>query len=95
MKKKRNKRIKIVGRSSFVWYNVLMFAILFGSLAFSIVDTCQNVVPWPENYENTIGVATQIITGIASLVVSIIGIAISLQNEDFFGVKKPTYMHLE
>ncbi len=87
MKKKRNKRIKIVGRSSFVWYNVLMFGILFGSLAFSIVDKCQKVIPSLENYEDAIGVAAQIITGIASLVVSIIGIAISLQNEDYFGVK--------
>ena len=83
----KKKDIKIAGNGSFVWYNILMLIILLGSVGFSIADKCMSIIPWPTNYENIIGVSSQIITAIASLVVSIIGIAISLQNEEFFGVR--------
>ena len=83
----KKKEIKIAGNGSFVWYNILMLIILLASVSFSIADKCIGIILWPANYENIIGVSSQIITAIASLVVSIIGIAISLQNEEFFGVR--------
>lgn len=86
-KEKKKKNIKVAGNCSFVWYNILLIIILLGTTFFSIADKYCNFVPWPKDYENVIGVSSQIITAIVTLVVSIIGIAISLQNEEFFGVK--------
>ena len=85
--KREKNDIKISGNCGFVCYNIFLLVILFGSIVFSIVDKYTGIISWPANYENIIGVSSQIITAIASLVVSIIGIAISLQNEEFFGVK--------
>lgn len=86
-KEKKKKNIKVAGNCSFVWYNILLIIILLGTTVFSIVDRYYNLIVWPAGYENVIGVSSQIITAIVTLVVSIIGIAISLQNEEFFGVK--------
>ena len=86
-KEKKQKRIKVAGNCSFVWYNILLIIISLGTMIFSILDKYYNLITWPEDYENVIGVSSQIITAIVTLVVSIIGIAISLQNEEFFGVK--------
>lgn len=83
----KKKDVKVAGNGAFVWYNVLMLIILLGSVGFSIADKCMRIIPWPTNYENIISVSSQIITAIVSLVISIIGIAISLQNEEFFGVR--------
>ncbi len=80
-------QVKIHGDKFFTLYNVIMLVILVGSITFSVIDKCTRIIVWPTNYENFIGVSSQIITAIASLVVSMIGIAISLQNEEFFGVK--------
>lgn len=55
-------------------------------MAFSILDSIFNLIPWDEEYCDVIGVSSQIITTLISMVVSIIGIAISLQNEEYFGV---------
>ena len=86
-KEKKKKTIKVAGNCSFVWYNILLVSILLGTTIFSIVDKYYNLIVWPAGYENVIGVSSQIITAIVTLVVSIIGIAISLQNEEFFGVR--------
>ena len=86
-KKEKTTKIKVAGNCSFVWYNILLIIILVGTTVFSIVDKYYNLIAWPAGYENVIGVSSQIITAIVTLVVSIIGIAISLQNEEFFGVK--------
>ena len=83
----KKKEIKVAGKCSFVWYNVLLIVILLGAIGFSIADKYCGLIAWPASYDNVIGVSSQIITAIVSLVVSIIGIAISLQNEVFFGVK--------
>ena len=56
-------------------------------LFFSIEDRVCGIIHWPVGYDNIVGVSSQIITAIITLVISIIGIAISLQNEEFFGVK--------
>lgn len=87
MENKKVKKVSVSNNSLFEQYCQTMAFILIVSLMFSIVDKRCNIIKWPEGYEDIIGVSTQIITALVSLVVSIIGIAISLQNEDFFGVK--------
>ena len=84
MCKKRKKPVKISGNGSFVVFNVVLLLILAGSIVFSVADVVFGIITWPNNYVEVIGVSTQIITAVASLVVSIVGIAISLQNEEFF-----------
>lgn len=83
----REKTVKLKGNNSFFWHNLILLLLLLGSIFFSILDAHFRIIPWPQGYENIIGVSSQIITAIATLVASIIGIAISLQNEEFFGVK--------
>ena len=87
MQKKKEKRVKVHGDGIFKLINVILCILFIGSLVFSIVDKCLGMIPWPIGYEEIIGVSSQIITAVLSLVVSIVGIAISLQNEEFFGVK--------
>ena len=87
MCKKREKPVKVSGNIRFALFNTVLFLILIGSIIFSVFDEAFEIISWPDNYEDVIGVSTQIITAVASLVVSIVGIAISLQNEEFFGVK--------
>lgn len=85
--KKRKKSVKIAGNSGFVFFNIMLVLIIAGSIVLSLMDILCQLIPWPCGFEDAIGVSTQIITSIASLVVSIVGIAISLQNEEFFGTK--------
>ena len=58
----------------------VLFVFVFGACAFF-------KIPCPEELQNAIGVAMQIITALAAVVISIIGISISLQNEEVFGTK--------
>ncbi len=58
----------------------LLFVFVFGACDFF-------KIPCPEELQNAIGVAMQIITALAAVVISIIGISISLQNEEVFGTK--------
>ena len=87
MKKRKEKKVALPGKVSFVLHNVFLSLILLVSLCASILDNLFGIVPWPDDYSTVISVSSQIITGIVSLVVSIISIAISLQNEEFFGIK--------
>lgn len=57
------------------------------SLSVSIIDRVYHIICWPNDFADALGVAVQIMVAVVSLAVSIIGIAISLQNEEFFGVK--------
>lgn len=85
--KRKNKKISISGNYFFVYYRIALGIILIASLVFSIEDRVCGIIHWPVGYDNIVGVSSQIITAIITLVISIIGIAISLQNEEFFGVK--------
>lgn len=87
MKNMNEKKVVISGNKVFMCYNTVLIVILVVSIIISIIDKVNNVFSLPYGYENVISVSSQIIITIISLVVSIIGIAISLQNEDFFGVK--------
>ena len=58
----------------------VLFVFVFGACTFF-------KIPCPEELQNAIGVAMQIITALAAVVISIIGISISLQNEEVFGTK--------
>lgn len=86
-RKKKIKRVKVHGNGSFGLIRILLLVILVCSFAFSICDKYCAVISWPDDYANIIGGASQIATAVISFVVSIIGISISLQNEEFFGVK--------
>lgn len=87
MKRKRQKKVSIRGNCSFIWHKIVLVSILSVSIALSILDRLYHIVSWPDGFENIVEVSLQIITTIISLIVSVIGIAISLQNEEFFGVK--------
>lgn len=87
MKNRQEKKVRIQGDHLFVFFRmaqIIVFGILF---IFSILDKIFQIIPWPNGYENTIAVSSQILTTVVTLVVSIIGIAISLQGDEFFGVK--------
>jgi len=87
MEKQTEKKGSISGDRLFTWsHNSLKFILLLAFII-SIINKASPMINWSIDFENTVGVAVQIITAIISLVASIIGIAISLQNEDFFGVK--------
>lgn len=64
-----------------------MGLILIVSIVVSVLNSQYQFIKWPVNYSDTIGVSSQIITAIIALVVSVIGISVSLQNEECFGIK--------
>lgn len=85
--KEKNNSVKFKEDKCF-WATTILFILVFIlSLIFSIFDKIFNIIPWNVNISDTIGVAVQIITAISSLVVSVIGISISLQNDEYFGIK--------
>ncbi|MCI9606483.1 MAG: hypothetical protein HFF03_07425 [Oscillospiraceae bacterium] len=95
MKNKKGKKVSIPGNCFFDWCRCIRIVLIIGSLAFSIVDKVYHIICWPDGYENIVGVSSQIITALVSLVVSIVGIAISLQNEEmkkFLVLKSQSYM---
>ena len=90
----KSKKVSLSGNGRFIFLCILMCLILGTSAAVSILDKTFGIVNWPNGYSEVVGVSSQIITSIISLVVSIIGIAISLQNEEFFGIKITTLYSL-
>ena len=87
MKRKRNKKVSIKNYHTKYYFNALLVVILIASLVLSLRNNSYQFLIWPNGFSEVIGVSTQIITTLLSLIVSVIGIAISLQNETFFGVK--------
>ena len=71
MKKRKEKKVSLPGKISFVLHNIFLSLILFVSLCASILDNLFGIVSWPDDYSTVISVSSQIITGIVSLVVSI------------------------
>ena len=82
MCKRKSKSIRESNNSRFWLFRVVR--LLF--VAASVVCTFFKI-PCPEELQSAIGVAMQIITALAAVVISIIGISISLQNEEVFGTK--------
>ena len=87
MCKRRDKTVKIAGNFRFIVFNSSLLILIVLSILLALLDKQYEFFSWPYGFEDEIGVLTQIITSLASLVVSIVGIAISLQNEEFFGTK--------
>lgn len=83
----KDKTVSIKNEKTIYYFNALLIAIFIGSLVLSIENKIMQFWNLPENYCDVVGVSSQIITTILSLIVSVIGIAISLQNESFFGVR--------
>ena len=67
--------------------NVIMGLIFIASIVISVLNSRYQFIKWSTNYSDTIGVSSQIITAIIALVVSVIGISVSLQNEECYGIK--------
>ena len=83
-------KLGAVSGSSNCWLcgiRVFRVVILMASLLVSIWDKRCCIISWPSGFLDSIGVSLQIISALVALVVSIIGITISLQNEDFLGIK--------
>lgn len=87
MKNKKSKKVRSSGNLSFWLFNMMLIAIILGAVSMSVFGKGDARLPLGADYRNVIGVSSQVITAIVSLVVSIIGIAISLQNDEYLGVK--------
>lgn len=90
MNKLQRKKVNISGKYSFICYCTIMGIIFTISLIASIIDHTTQLIDWPTEYENTIGVILQIVVTIITMIISIIGISISLQNENIFSCKLTT-----
>lgn len=86
----QKKKVAISGKCSFICYCTIMGIIFIVSLIISIIDRTNQLMDWPTGYENTIGIVLQIVITIITMIISIIGISISLQNENVFGCKLTT-----
>ena len=86
----QRKKVTISGKYSFICYCTIMGIIFTISLIASIIDHTTQLIDWPTEYENTIGVILQIVVTIITMIISIIGISISLQNENIFSCKLTT-----
>lgn len=87
--RKKNKTVHISGNLAFDWFNAILIIIFIICLTFSVIDKINPIIEWErwsEDYSNIIAVSAQIITTIIGAIVSIIGVAISLQNNEIFGV---------
>lgn len=78
---------KFFSKNKFLIYNISLIILLLISTALSVANKHFCFISWPNNYNGVIGVSSQIVTGVISFIISIIGIAISLQNESYFGLK--------
>ena len=86
MKKRKKTAVSIKSKNTIKYFNALLITIFITSFALSITNKVFPFLIWPESYCDVIGVSSQIITTLLSLIVSVVGIAIPLQNETFFGI---------
>lgn len=81
---KNKRRLQIKSENAtFVGINSIFAVIFVTSIILSFLDRKYHWLCWDTN---AIGVLSQIVTAIASFVASTIGIAITLQNEEWWGV---------
>lgn len=95
MKNGKENKVFISGKRSFICCCSIMGIIFITSLIVSIIDRTYQLIDWPAEYQNIIGVVLQIVTTVITMIVSIIGISISLQNENIFGCKLTTLYALQ
>ena len=88
--KNSTEKISISGKRSFICCCTIMGIIFIMSLVISIIDRIYQLIDWSAKYGDAIGVVLQVIITIVTMIVSIIGISISLQNENVFGCKLTT-----
>lgn len=81
--KQKNKKVRLQS-TEFIAFNVILLVIFLASLGLSIADKISWKICWGDR--NAIGVLCQIISTITFFVGSIIGIAITLQKEQIFGI---------
>lgn len=91
---KKQKNLSYSNATSFWLFNIALILFFIASLCFSLFNKTICFISWPENYIDVIGVSSQIITAISTLIVSVISISISLQNDDYFGIKVSTLYSL-
>lgn len=84
MKEKQKTKKVEVQSTEFIIVNVFLAVIFIVSLSLTIVDKIKWQICWGDR--NAIGVLCQIISAITFFVGSIIGIAITLQKEQIFGI---------
>ncbi len=83
-------KISIPGKRSFICCCAIMGIIFIMSFVISVIDRTHQLINWPDGYGDIIGVALQVIITIVTMIISIIGISISLQNENVFRCKLTT-----
>ena len=92
-KKEKRKAKKPLSSVSFVIVLSALIVAVIGIIVFSIGNARQHWIELGRNdpLYNSIGIAGQIISGIVCCVISILGISISLQNNEFLGVPLVKY----
>ena len=87
MAKQEKRKIRIKCQRNFYVWLTAQATVLIASFVLSLYDRKVAIFDWTEEIQNVMGILSQVMTSIISLIVSIIAISISLQNEEFFGVK--------
>ena len=72
--------MNIVINKLFFIINTIMVLILVASIFLSIYNLNHQFIKWPNNYSDTIGVSSQIITAIIALVVSVLQSVLTLMS---------------
>ena len=85
MRKKEGVIRKPIGANTeFIAVNVIIGVVFLISIVLSVLDKTLWKINWCDS--NIIGIACQVVTSATFLVGSIIGIAISLQKDEIFGI---------
>ena len=87
MKKHIPKQAILHANRCFMVYHAILAVFFVVFLALSIWCKACGFIGCLDEYENIIGVTLQSIIAIAAMIVSITSIAITLQNDEYFGVK--------
>lgn len=74
-------------RTEFYIYNALMIIALVVLVIISILDKYYSFYKWGDDIDSKISMSIQVLTSVVSLIASTIGIAITLQNDEYYGIK--------
>ena len=74
-------------RTEFYIYNALMIIALVVLVILSFLDKKYSLYKWSADIDSKVSMSVQVLTSVVSLIASTIGIAITLQNDEYYGIK--------
>lgn len=89
---KDKKKKRVVNKKGFIFINILFLVLFVSSIILSLIDRCYWHIMWGDG--QSIGVLCQVVTTLNTFITSIIGITISLQNDECYGVKFKIFNNL-